>query len=300
MKQILVPLDGSATAEAIVPYARVWAQTIDASLLLLQVIRAPRVDDPLTGIVSDTDTIPYPVWEAQHAQAHAYLDTVAAHLAAEQVPVETAIREGDPATIITASASAAPEVVGIAMRTHGRNGLDRVIFGSVAEAVLHAVPKPLLVLGHRPPPDAPIPAGPYRTILVPLDGSPAAEVAIRQAQLLAAPTSASIVLVTVAQPPNGVPTELSWAVETVPPTDRGAEEYMARVAQHVETGGLKVQTRIAVGRRAATIRQCAVQAGADLIVMVTHRRAGLERFVYGSVSIQVVQGGICPVLLIPA
>jgi nucleotide-binding universal stress UspA family protein len=264
------------------------------------VIRAPRVDDPLTGIVSDTDTAPYPVWEAQRAQARAYLDSSAGHLAAEGVPVETAIREGDPATIITAGASGAPDVVGIAMRTHGRRGLDRVIFGSVAEAVLHAVPKPLLVLGHRPPPDEPPAAGPYRTILVPLDGSPAAEVAVRQAQLLAAPTNATLVLVTVAQPPSGVPTELTWAVETMPPPDRGCEAYMAGVAQRVDSAGLRVQTRIAVGRRAATIRQCAVQADADLIVMVTHRRAGLERFVYGSVSIQVVQGGVCPVLLIPA
>jgi nucleotide-binding universal stress UspA family protein len=300
MKQILVPLDGSAVAEAIVPHARVWAQTIDASLLLLQVIRAPRVDDPLTGLVSDPDTNPYPVWEAQREQARTYLDTVAAHLAAEQVPVETAIREGDPATIITASASATPDIVGIAMCTHGRSGLDRVIFGSVAEAVMHAVPKPLLVLGHRPPHDDTIPAGPYRTILVPLDGSPAAEVALRQAQLLAAPTNAILVLVTVAPAPNDALTELSWAVATAPPIDRGYEDYMTRVAQRVESAGTKVQTRITRGRRAATIRQCATQAGANLIVMVTHRRAGLERFVYGSVSIQVVQGAVCPVLLIPA
>lgn len=299
MKQILVPLDGSPAAEAMVPYARVWAQTIDAALLLLQVVRAPRVDDPLTGIVSDTDSDPYPVWETRRAEAGAYLERIAAHLAAEQVPVETAIREGDPATVITAMASGGDSVVGIAMRTHGRRGLERVIFGSVAEAVLHAVPKPILVLGHRPPPDVPTPAGPYRTILVPLDGSPAAEVAIRQAQLLATPTNAALALVTVAQAPAGVPSELSWAVETVPSTDRGYEDYMTRVAQRVESAGLKVQTRIATGRRAATIRQCAAQAGADLIVMVTHRRAGLERFVYGSVSIQVVQGGVCPVLLIP-
>jgi nucleotide-binding universal stress UspA family protein len=85
----------------------------------------------------------------------------------------------------------------IAMATHGRSGLGRWLLGSVAEKVLQAVPRPLLLVRAREfIPAIPIDVS-YRRILVPLDGSPFAEQALGQAQAIAAATGATLMLVTV-------------------------------------------------------------------------------------------------------
>lgn len=292
--EILVPLDGSVRAEAILPHARAWAQATDSALHLLRVIRPPEVPDPLTGEV-EPGTIPYATWEAEWRQAHSYLDAVAAPLTAAGLVAQVDIHEGDPATAIVTHAAVAPQVEGIAMTTHGRSGLDRVLFGSVAEAVIHAVPKPVLVIRARadtePAPAAP--RLPYQTILVPLDGSVVAEAALRQALPLVHAGGATLVLVVALDEtsPDTLP-DLSWTGATAAPP-----AYLAEIVAHTALPVERVQTRILTGPPAATILWCADQVGADLIAMATHGRMGLERAIHGSVALEVVRRTSRPVLL---
>jgi nucleotide-binding universal stress UspA family protein len=138
--RILVPLDGSKTAEAILPFVLEIAGPLDIEVTLLRVV-VPIPPSVVEGsrhvVVEDT--------EARRAEAERYLDSLAAELRDRGVRVRTVVRRGDPVTEI-ASAARELEVDLVAMTTHGRSGLGRLLFGSVAEAVLRSTDLPVLMM----------------------------------------------------------------------------------------------------------------------------------------------------------
>jgi nucleotide-binding universal stress UspA family protein len=83
--------------------------------------------------------------EGRRAEAQAYLDRLAAELRDRGVRVQTAVRRGDPAVEIAAAAEELQADL-VAMTTHGRSGLGRLLFGSVAEAVLRSTDLPVLMM----------------------------------------------------------------------------------------------------------------------------------------------------------
>jgi nucleotide-binding universal stress UspA family protein len=287
--QILVPLDGSPLAELIVPHARIWAHATGSRLTLLQVIAPPAVPDPLTGAVTP-GSVPYHTWEARHAQALIYLQTVADRLATEQQAVEVAVREGEPATQVVAFAAGEPEVIGIAMATHGWGGWQGWLLGSQAEQVLHNAPRPLLLV--RPQRAEGVlrlpPALPYRTIVVPLDGSPEAETALAPAQALARATGARLLLVTA----------VAEAVGTAAATAEMPGTYLSHVAAQFPVPGAPVETALVVDPPAEAIARYSDLVDADLLVMATHGPRGVDRLWHASVATRVLQQVQCPLLLI--
>ncbi len=298
--QILVPLDGSPLAEMIVPHARVWAQATGSRITLLQVIRPPAVPDPLTGAVAP-GSLPYPTWKARRDQAQRYLRTAAERLAATGQVADLTVREGEAATQIVAYAAGEPGVDGIAMATHGWGGLVGLLLGSQAEQVLHNAPKPLLLV--RPQREAEAlrlpPARPYRTIVVPLDGSPEAENALPPAQALAAACSARLLLVTVRPEPSYVE-PLVFARLAGPPVaaDTPPSNYLARTAARWHTPAVPVETALVAGSPAASIVRYSDSVDADLLVMATHGPRGVDRLWHASVAAQVLQQAHSPILLI--
>jgi nucleotide-binding universal stress UspA family protein len=134
-KRMLVPLDGSPRAEAVLSPVQELAQALGAEVFLLRVTVAhvfPGVD-PTAG---EVDVV-------QHAEA--YLADLAGRLRTAGLPVQTAVRYGE----------AAPEILAhigdnaidlVAMSTHGRSNLSRLLLGSVAEHVVRHAPVPVLLL----------------------------------------------------------------------------------------------------------------------------------------------------------
>jgi nucleotide-binding universal stress UspA family protein len=139
-QRVMVPLDGSALAEAILPLVASLAQGQGLEIALLRVVPAvpPQV---VEGMRHTVDTV-----ARLRVEAEAYLAGVAEGLTAAGWTVLTAVRVGDAAAEIVAAAREG-EADLIAMTTHGRSGLKRLLFGSVAEAVLRNTPVP--VLFHR-------------------------------------------------------------------------------------------------------------------------------------------------------
>lgn len=304
---ILVPLDGSALAETILPYARLWAHATDRTLTLLQVIPAPAVPDPLLGTVAP-DTVPYPTWTARHQAAQQYLSALGPRLNEAGHTVHIAIREGDAATMIVAYAAGEAAVAGIALSTHGHGGLDRLLLGSVAEQVLHSAPKPLLVM--RPQRDEGAirlpPARPYRRIVVPLDGSASAEQALTLATPLALATGGRLVLVAA---PDGLRLAEDMAAVLVAagganpawftaPSGEHLAAYLAQREAALQASGVRVETHVIGAPPVEAILQCSAAVDADLIVMATRGRGGLERWWHGSIAQDVVQRALRPVILV--
>jgi len=126
----LVPLDGSPVAETILPFVLAIAGPLDMEVALLRVLQPvpPFVIEGSRHIVVEDE-------EARRVDAEEYLAPLAVELRGKGVRVETRVRRGAPATEILAAARET-EADLIAMTTHGRSGLGRLMFGSVAEAVL--------------------------------------------------------------------------------------------------------------------------------------------------------------------
>lgn len=147
--KILVPLDGSEFAERVIAQVEPLAEKLGSALVLLQVTTAIEALIAETtpgmsgtgGVVMD----PTPIIEAEQASAAAYLDGVAARLRAKGLKVEVEHSAGHAPTVIIERAHALGADL-IAMTTHGRSGLGRIVRGSVAEEVLRHAQCPVLVV----------------------------------------------------------------------------------------------------------------------------------------------------------
>jgi nucleotide-binding universal stress UspA family protein len=134
------------------------------------------------------------------------------------------------------------------------------------------------------------------TILVPLDGSPLAAVALPTAVDLAKASGARLLLLRAAEASTIRRADWTEAqVEVV----REAETYLDAVKRRLEMEGMRnVETSVWYGPAASSIAEAAATRGVSLIVMSTHGRAGLGRLVLGSVAESVLRGTRTPILLV--
>ena len=136
-KRILIPLDGSRLAEGILPFILQIAAPLDLEVVLVRVMQSVWTP-PIEGTARFVANVP-----ATTAREH--LAPVAADLRHRGLKVTTDVRYGSPVTEILAAARETGADL-IAMATHGRSGLSRLVSGSVAEAVLRQAEIPVLLM----------------------------------------------------------------------------------------------------------------------------------------------------------
>lgn len=298
--KIVVPLDGSELAEAVLPHVAEVIRDRGGQVCLLSVAPAMKRTTPV-------DVAPSPAGvqeEGQRVERElvAYLRTVARRLEPVAADVQVGVRFGRPADGILAFA----EEVGadlIAMSTHGRSGISRWVFGSVADRVLRAAACPVLLVraGQVQSRTA------YRRILVPLDGSELAEEALPYVKALVRPNHTRIFLVAVLV--NGLgdrtvtlltsyPPGLQLATTAFQQADVEMTSYLRSVAVALRERGAAVHIAVQRGSPAEEILAYAADVEADLTVMTTHGFSGVSRWVYGNVADKVLQGAQSPVLLV--
>lgn len=139
-KRAVVPLDGSPVAEAIIPFILEIAGPLDLEVVLLRVVQ-PQPPQVIEGsrhvVVEDV--------EARRIDAEEYLAPLAAELRGKGIRAQMQVRRGEPSGEIVAAARDSGADL-IAMTTHGRSGLGRLVFGSVAEAVLRQAHLPVFLM----------------------------------------------------------------------------------------------------------------------------------------------------------
>lgn len=163
-KKILVCLDGSSLAEQVLPYASDEAKRFNSKLVLLQVITS-RVTIPPVGVGHEFPPVSaagpgygaateatQSIAEVEMAEikkeenkAKGYLEGIAQNVRTEGVNVETDTVQGEAGESIV-NYAAKHEIELIAIATHGRSGLGRAVFGSVADFVLRESGLPILVI----------------------------------------------------------------------------------------------------------------------------------------------------------
>jgi nucleotide-binding universal stress UspA family protein len=296
---ILVPLDGSPLAASALPYALSLAAASDASLTLLTVVQPMQ-------LISDT-YIPYDasLEATQLAAAGAALDVTADALRHAGARVMTGVTVGSAADQILRYGEE-NGIDGIVMATHGRGGAFHWAFGSVARKVLTAATVPTLIVRAREVNPQPYAAAPCRRILVPLDGSERAEAVLPLVTDLAKRCSATVTLARIVPFPGGIyfgsPYAPMVAAETFDDQmakDREAAKiHLRTVAERMGAAGIAVETVTQDGDAVSRLLSLLDKQSFDLVVMATHGRTGIARFVMGSVAERMIEASETPVLLV--
>ncbi len=293
-QSIMVPLDGSAFGEQVLPLAAGLARRAGARLELVHVH---------AGLESGTEEgVLVPVaamdrWDGEVQEAERlYLSDAAARIAErEDLSPHVALASGRIVDALEAHAGGIGADL-VVMSTHGRGGLARAWLGSVADGLMRRLPVPLLLL--KPQEAGPIAVGdpPFGHVLIPLDGSRASETVLDPALDVARACGAQVRLLVVVATWR-TPTQAGEAVG-MDGSRESAEAYLARARAVVAQRGLLVEARVVVHMSpAAGILEEAATHGCDLIALATHGRGGAARLLLGSVADKVVRGSPMPVLV---
>lgn len=141
-RKILVPLDGSKHAEAILPHVKELASCLDAAVVLMQVV------EPAIIYASPYDSYPELTLEEVNERGEAvdqYLAGIEAEFTERHIQVDRRVEYG-PVVMTIIDVAAREEADLVAMTSQGRSGLARVFYGSVAAGVLQRIDRPLLLV----------------------------------------------------------------------------------------------------------------------------------------------------------
>ena len=293
--RMLIPLDGSKTAENVLPYGRILARTFQIPVELMEVL-------DIAGMASHVaaekarrlDTV---VTEGERSSEQ-YLKKIASSFSG--VNVGCTVERGRPEDVIVEKA-AADKTTLIAMATHGRSGMSRWLLGSIAEKVLRAATNPLLLV--RASEEA-LTEGEavLRSIIVPLDGSELEESVLPTAVKFARLFNVGMVLFRAYELPAsayyGRENYLPNYEELKNRVKEQAQDYLDKRIEAIKAEGVqRVSSVLIEGSGPNEIIDYARKTPNALITMCTHGRSGVKRWVLGSVTEKVVRHSGDPVLV---
>ena len=298
-RKLLVTLDGSELSESILPYARIVARQLNLPVVLLRVVESEVIDvavDPKRNYsYSDAEQ------DLRTSSAN-YLKGIVETFA-KGLTVDCFTLVGDPAEMIIGKADEQAGTL-VAMSTHGRSGMQRWYLGSVADKVLHASKSPILLVKGVKGSEPHDQEATINRIIVPLDGSPLAEQALPHATAVALSLDAQIdmlrvySLLTNAYYGEGYLPNFDEIADTV---KEEATDYLTIKNDEFVTADVKHGDGvIEEGDAAAKIIELAQETPNSLIVMCSHGRSGISRWVLGGTADRVVRHSGDPVLVVRA
>lgn len=299
-KEILVTLDGSETAEQVLPYSRGLARRLGIPVDLITVID---VTETARNFPAGDGLLLKQVTEDEVRRAGPYLEEIA-----RSFPGAAAgclVKPGRAVDIIIETARADKGTL-ITMATHGRSGLNRFLLGSVAEKVLRGTQNPLLLVrateGAKTDGEIAM-----KSVIVPLDGSALAEGVLPATEELATKLDLEVVLFRAYAIPYGAYTAGDGFYDPVHLDSFLAQlreetyDYLELKAAELKKRGLQRVSYVArEGLSADEIISFGRQTANNLIAMCTHGRSGVTRWLLGSVTETVVRHCGDPVLVLRA
>jgi nucleotide-binding universal stress UspA family protein len=295
--KMLIPLDGSKTAEKALPYARYLAHKFKIPVELLAVIDIAEMASQVAAEKArHLDTLV----EDGVRTSTSYLRAVATTFRDVKM---TCTVEKDRAENAIIGKGEIDGTMLIAMATHGRSGLNRFLLGSVAEKVLRATSNPLLLVRATEAARAEGEAM-LRSVVVPLDGSELAESVIPTVAGVAKALDLEVVLFRAYH----IPYNAYAGDEDYPPVNYDvlisgvrdeAKEYLEKkVAAVKKLGVANVSAVTKEGFAGDEIIAAAGKTPDSLIAMCSHGRSGVKRWMLGSVTETVVRHTGEPVLVV--
>lgn len=293
LSKLLVPLDGSELAERSLDPALSIARRSAGQIILLSVPIYRMVLAPGTaglGQVLPDDSLHY------EGQDHAmnYLERIKEARQGPDLAIQTVVMEGDVAGNIV-DLAANEEVDLIVMTTHGYSGFTRWMMGSITERVLRQAPCPVLVIRCE---------GAPAHVAITLDGSLLAEEALGPGLELARLFGARATLFRVEDESELGRIEKGMLDMASPGLSREVAQatsplhYLENIASSHRSRTLPIETVVAEGSPARAILEFVEENQVDLLVMATHGRTGIRRWVYGSVTEKCLHNTACALLVV--
>ncbi len=303
-QRILLPIDGSPPSEHAAAVGLALAKRLGASVVLVHVIEPQRYRElrDVQEALERARTVGRALleqWERKASRAQVSCAT-------QLTSTEPESRPGVAEALVDAGVAHGCDLV--VMGTHGRTGLPRVLLGSVAERMARLAPVPLLLTrGDDAKPTL------FKRILVAIDGSSYSDLALQHADALAGALKArlSVVYVVPDLTQLYVSAGRAWMFTDQTQLQAQLAQEQARLREQGEFilqeairrcehckqahAVLREAGRHLIGER---IREVAEEEKAELIVMGTHGRTGLRKFLLGSVAEDVAQQARQPILLV--
>jgi len=299
-ERILLPLDGSEQAEMALPYGEELGRRLGSELILFHVCG--------------------PEHQQYQRMHQMYLESLAETLArnmkkgrpkGREVKVTAKIETGSPSGNIC-SLVQKDDIGLIVMTAVGASGLKVAMLGSVADHVCRTVPIPVLLIRPQGMNQAEGKKRLINHILLTLDGSDLSKLALPVGEELAAKLKVQITLFQMAHMiypyyggtsaiMGGMPMPVIDYVQLSDVEEKRVRAEMIALEQELRKKGLTVTHTVTSGTDAANeIIEVGKKLGADLVVMSTHGRSGLGRWVSGSVTEKILRYGEMPLLLVQA
>jgi nucleotide-binding universal stress UspA family protein len=294
--KILIPLDGSTTAEKVLPYARYLAVRLKIPIELLAVID---IAEMAAHLSADTARFLDTLIEDGVKRSTIYLGNVARTFPGSNAKIS--VKRGRAEEVIIARGAADPAML-ITMATHGRSGLNRFLLGSVAEKVLRGTSNPLLLVRATEEAKSDGEAM-LKSIIVPLDGSELAESVLPMVASLAKKLDLEIELFRAYHIPHSVYAGDEGYFsgnynELIDGVRDEAVEYLDKKATELKNLGVaKVSCLTKESFAGDEIISLGKKTPDNLIAMCSHGRSGVRRWVLGSVAETVVRHSGEPVLI---
>jgi nucleotide-binding universal stress UspA family protein len=299
--RILLAIDDSKFSDAAMHAVIAQAKPQETEVHIVHVIdimtnELPEMRGYYPGIEHERD--------GRRLPAEALLAKTAELLRAKALQVTTAVELGSPKSkIIDGAAEWHADLV--VLGSHGRTGLERFLMGSVSDAVLRHAHCSVEIVRIPPPtggskrPDRPA-DGQVRRVLLAADDSKFSEAASRLLIEQIRPHEAEVRVFHVVEPLSPLVVREMGSYDPgqegfLTAQTKQAKDLMAKIAEMLRTKNLKVTTAVAQGDPKSEILDAAEQWKAELIVLGSHGRTGLERFLMGSVSDAVAHHARCSV-----
>jgi len=143
----------------------------------------------------------------------------------------------------------------------------------------------------------------YRKILVPLDGSKLAECVLSHTEIIAKLSKASVELVHVIEPielptRGGIALSVDDLKQIELHTKNDAESYLREIVERLKLAGIKAHSKLLIGKAADSLIDYIHNSNFDLVIMATHGRSGISRWIWGSVAEKILHSSSIPVLLV--
>jgi nucleotide-binding universal stress UspA family protein len=295
-KHLLVPLDGSHLAEVALPMAAYLADRLGATVTLVHII-----ERSASAEVHGERHLTSP------QEADAYLAEAASRAFTPPQPVERHVHSAEMDDVAVGIADHIQELRPdlIIMCTHGHGGLRDVLYGSIAQQVVSHGTIPVLLI--QPSGDGVPAAASCRKLLVPLDASPEHEPSLQSAAELARACQAALHLVLVVPTLRTLSGDQAGIGRLLPGTTsqvleiarQEAEAHLRSHVQRLQATGIIVSAEITRGDPATKIVETALETKADMIVLGTHGKSGIDAFWQGSIAPKVSARSRVPLLLVP-
>ena len=281
LKKILLPLDGSVEAESPLPYIKDFTHRFNSKLHILGVAigsKRRKVNQLLTDYIQET----------------------AANLNREGLPTKSHIRYGHAGEQILSFAKE-NAVDSIVMATHGRSGITRWWIGSLAENIIAESTIPVLLTRSKQLKETEVnKSKTFQHMLVPLDGSHISESALNFAESIALKLGASISLLHIVHSFNSLGFDIpgyDLKIMNRKMNDAG-KKYLKSILERLHKKGIESTSKVMAGNAASAIIEYTKEKKVDLIIMSTHGRSGIARWILGGVAEKVLRESALPLWLV--